>query len=85
MRDDDGFLFSEVIRIAGKQPATHSQVQARNFSPGQLDAIYHHLLDTDLAIKTGEMEPRLALEMLVSTLTGVWLYDSSENNLLKPG
>lgn len=44
--------------------------QARNFSLPQLEAIYHHLLDTDLAIKTGQMEPRLALEVLVSTLTG---------------
>jgi len=43
--------------------------QAGNFSLAQLDAIYHHLLDTDLAMKTGGMEPRLALEMLVSTLT----------------
>jgi DNA polymerase-3 subunit delta len=44
--------------------------QTRNFSLAQLEAIHHHLLDTDLAIKTGRMEPRLALEMLVSTLTG---------------
>ena len=43
--------------------------QARNFSLAQLEAIYRHLADTDLAIKTGRMEPRLALEMLVSTLT----------------
>ena len=44
--------------------------QVRNFSMTQLESTYHHLLDTDLAMKTGKMEPRLALEVLVATLTG---------------
>lgn len=44
--------------------------QARNFSLVQLEAIYHQLLDTDVAIKTGRREPMLALDVLVVELTG---------------
>ncbi len=42
---------------------------ARGFSNERLDAIYHHLLDTDLAVKTGWLEPALALDLLVIELT----------------
>lgn len=43
--------------------------QSRNFSQAQLEDIHRHLLEADLSIKTGRMEPRLALEVLVATLT----------------
>lgn len=42
--------------------------QARNFSPSQLNAIYQKILETDEAIKTGRLEPELALDMLVAEL-----------------
>ena len=42
---------------------------ARSFSYERLDAIYHRLLETDLAIKTGRLEPDLALDLLVLDLT----------------
>jgi len=39
--------------------------QAMNFSMEQLEAIYGRLLETDVAIKTGQMDQMLALDMLV--------------------
>ena len=40
--------------------------QATHFSAGQLENVYRHLLDTDLAVKTGEIEPQTALDLLVA-------------------
>lgn len=42
--------------------------QARNFSLTQLKTVYHKILETDEAIKTGRLEPELALDMLVAEL-----------------
>lgn len=42
--------------------------QARNFSLSQLQAIYHKILETDEAIKTGQLEQELALDILVAEL-----------------
>ncbi len=42
--------------------------QARNFSIEQLEGIYRHLLETDQAIKTGRIEPELALDLFVAGL-----------------
>ena len=42
--------------------------QARRYSLPQLEAIYKRLLETDVAIKTGRMEPILALDVLVAEL-----------------
>lgn len=42
--------------------------QARNFSLSQLNAIYRKILETDEAIKTGRLEPELALDVLVADL-----------------
>ena len=44
--------------------------QARNFTLPQLEETYHHLLETDMAIKTGRIDTRLALEVLVAELAG---------------
>lgn len=44
--------------------------QARRYSLPQLEAIYERLLQTDLAIKTGQMEPIMALDVLVAELSG---------------
>jgi DNA polymerase-3 subunit delta len=46
------------------------KVQCEPYSMGALERIYRHLLETDLAIKTGQMEPALALDVLVSRLAG---------------
>ena len=43
--------------------------QARNFSMAQLEAAHQRLVDTDWAIKTGEIEDTLALDLLVADLT----------------
>jgi DNA polymerase-3 subunit delta len=43
--------------------------QARSFeSLAQLEQIYRHLLETDVAIKTGKIEDTLALDLLVAGL-----------------
>lgn len=43
--------------------------QAANFSFDELKGIYEKLLETDIAIKTGRLEPILALDLLVFNLT----------------
>ena len=44
--------------------------QAQAFSMAQLEAIYRHLLDIDVQIKTGLTEDVAALDLLVASLTG---------------
>jgi DNA polymerase III subunit delta len=44
--------------------------QARRYSMNDLVDIYHRLLDTDEAFKTGGMEPVLALDLLIAGLSG---------------
>ncbi len=43
--------------------------QAERFSTDYLSAVHHRLLDADLAIKTGELDERLAIEILVARLS----------------
>jgi DNA polymerase-3 subunit delta len=42
--------------------------QARRFTLPELEGAYRRLLDTDQAIKTGQQEPELAIELLVGEL-----------------
>jgi len=42
--------------------------QATHFTAAQLEAVYRHLLDTDVAIKTGKIEAEVALDLLVAGL-----------------
>lgn len=42
--------------------------QAPRFSMAELEAIYHRLLELDVAVKTGEMEERLALTLFVGEM-----------------
>jgi DNA polymerase-3 subunit delta len=42
--------------------------QASGYSLGRLGELYHRLLETDLAIKTGKYQPELALSILVAEL-----------------
>lgn len=44
--------------------------QCRRFDLPTLEAIYQRLLEFDLQIKTGEIEPELAMDTLVATLSG---------------
>jgi DNA polymerase-3 subunit delta len=43
--------------------------QSRNFTSSQLIHIYHKLLDTDVEIKTGRIEPTLALDTLIADIS----------------
>jgi len=43
--------------------------QARNFSMAQLETVYDQLVETDVAIKTGRLDPVLALDLLVAGLS----------------
>lgn len=60
-----------IARELGVQPFVADKLarQGRNFSLEQLEAIYRRLLEIDVAIKTGEMEGVLALDLLVAGLT----------------
>ena len=49
-------------------PARKLHSQASHFTASQLDAVYRHLLDTDVAIKSGEIEAEVALDLLVAGL-----------------
>lgn len=68
--------------VAGYRPAgitrelkLHSFVvgklyqQARGFTLRELEQIYGHLLDVDVAVKTGQGDMRTSLELLVANLT----------------
>ncbi|GAB4526898.1 MAG: DNA polymerase III subunit delta [Anaerolineae bacterium] len=67
-----GLAASSIARQAGLHPfvAEKAGRQALNFSMGQLEVIYARLLETDLAIKTGQLEDVLALDTLVAALCG---------------
>lgn len=62
----------EVAHILGLHPFPAGKIchQARNFSLASLERIYHRLLDFDFEIKTGQVEPRVALETFVGALSG---------------
>jgi DNA polymerase-3 subunit delta len=49
--------------------AKKGRQQSQNFSMEQLEIIYRKLLETDLAIKTGQMDQILALDMLIVGLS----------------
>ena len=42
--------------------------QATHFTAAQLETVYRHLMNTDVAIKTGKMEADVALDLLVAGL-----------------
>jgi DNA polymerase-3 subunit delta len=49
-------------------PAGKLHNQANYFTPAQLEAVYRHLLETDVGIKSGEIEAEVALDLLVAGL-----------------
>ena len=50
-------------------PARKLHNQATYFTGEQLEVVYRHLLDSDVAIKSGELTPEVALDLLVAGLT----------------
>ncbi len=60
--------FPKALKIS-YYPAKLALESAPRFSMHFLDSMYHRLLETDEAIKTGQSEPDLALELLVIELT----------------
>jgi DNA polymerase-3 subunit delta len=69
---DEGAMindFPKTLKI-GYYPARLALESAPRFSMKFLESIYHRLLELDEAIKTGRIEPDLALELLVIELTG---------------
>ncbi len=61
---------SEIIRITKKHPyvVTKTLSQTKNFSPKELDKIYKKIFETELRIKSGRMESKTALNLLVTKL-----------------
>jgi len=49
-------------------PARKLHAQATHFTAAQLETVYRHLLDTDVAIKSGGIEAEVALDLLVAGL-----------------
>jgi len=49
-------------------PAGKLYAQATHFTAAQLETVYRHLLDTDVAIKSGKIEAEVALDLLVAGL-----------------
>jgi len=64
---------AELARRLGihEYPAKKVQQQAARYSGAQLLRIYDRLVDTDLAIKTGKLDPDLALELFIAGLIQV--------------
>lgn len=63
----DGENISRRIKLHA-YPTKKAMAQARQYSGQQLRSIYDRLLDTDVAIKTGQVEANLALDILVVEL-----------------
>lgn len=66
-----GFSQQEIVDRLKLHPYVVQKglAQARNFDMAQLEAAHQHLVETDWAIKTGQLEDLLALDMLVVDLT----------------
>ncbi|MAS34726.1 MAG: DNA polymerase III subunit delta [Anaerolineaceae bacterium] len=59
----------EALGTRSKFVADKAADQSRNFTLEQLEDIYRTLQDYDLRIKTGRIEPQLALDLLVAGLS----------------
>ncbi|PJF39066.1 MAG: DNA polymerase III subunit delta [Phototrophicales bacterium] len=68
--DEGGNVASVANQIGQKSFVAKKLVQqARNFSLQQLEAIYFHLLDTDIAVKSGKVDIHTALDLFVGSIT----------------
>ena len=70
---DNGGIDGTVAKILSIHPfrAKKLTLQAKSLSRGFLDTTYMNLQQFDLDIKTGIVQPDLALEMLFTSLTTV--------------
>lgn len=59
----------QTLEIKSSFPADKYMKQSRNFSLKQLEAIYHQLLDLDLALKSGAGEDTTAIDTFIAGLT----------------
>lgn len=61
---------ASIAQTLGIHPfvARKLHTQSANFTLAQLERIYRYLLDLDVAIKTGDMTPETALDLLVAGL-----------------
>lgn len=66
----DRFDKLQIAKETGIHPyaVQKTLLQTKNFGFEDLKRIYQELLDTDISIKTGEREPRLALDLLVKEI-----------------
>ena len=66
----EGLSREAIARQLGLHPfvVRKALAQERNFSMEQLDSIHRRLLKTDVAIKRGQIDPVLALDMLIAGL-----------------
>ena len=58
------------LGLAPNYPLNRLLAQAKSYSFNEIKGAYDKLLETDLAIKTGKYNDRLAIELLVAELTG---------------
>jgi len=68
---DKGGNTAEVMRALGLKGSFQAEKyvrQSRNFSMTQLETVYRHLLDLDLALKTGAGEDTTAIDTFIAAL-----------------
>lgn len=67
---EDRKNFYQIQRISKLHPFVVKKTLfiARNFSIEELKKIYKKLLETDFAVKTGKIEPKLGIEIFVSSI-----------------
>jgi DNA polymerase-3 subunit delta len=65
---NEGGSPKEIGKAIGVHPFVGEKLaeQTKSFSLEQLETIYHHLLETDIGIKTGKVESELALDLLIA-------------------
>lgn len=68
--NQEGLNRKAIARRLGLHPFVVRKAleQERNFSMKQLESIHRRLLETDVAIKTGQMDAVLALDMMIAGL-----------------
>lgn len=68
--NQEGLNREAIARQLGLHPfvVRKALAQERNFTMEQLESIHRRLLETDVAIKRGQMDPILALDMLIAGL-----------------
>ena len=66
----NGASSREVAKTLGIHPFPASKLhkQASRFTAEQLEKVYRHLSEIDIEIKTGEIDPEVALDLLVAGL-----------------